>query len=146
MDVGVQRYWNGSPALVSAALVDLQRGGQTSLSASQVAAPPATRDALNVVLLSTGRNRMNAQEEHPEPTTSLLTPPPVSYLDSPRVMFTAEHRCYFREFHDPEAPSDSPHLSTSLGPTYAAFTAAVIKMFGILILKVVPNLRKCYFS
>ncbi|CAH2217924.1 jg9234, partial [Pararge aegeria aegeria] len=30
--------WNGSPGLVSAALVDPQRGGQTTLSASQVAA------------------------------------------------------------------------------------------------------------
>ncbi|CAH2254160.1 jg14368 [Pararge aegeria aegeria] len=29
--------WNGSPVLVSAALVDPQRGGQTTLSASQVA-------------------------------------------------------------------------------------------------------------
>ncbi|CAH2233132.1 jg13995 [Pararge aegeria aegeria] len=38
MDVEVPRYWNGSPALVSAALVDPQRGGQTTLSASQVAA------------------------------------------------------------------------------------------------------------
>ncbi|CAH2241676.1 jg26976 [Pararge aegeria aegeria] len=32
------RCWNGSPALVSAASVDPQRGGQTTLSASQVAA------------------------------------------------------------------------------------------------------------
>ncbi|CAH2229133.1 jg8068 [Pararge aegeria aegeria] len=31
------RCWNGSPVLVSAALVDPQRGGQTTLSASQVA-------------------------------------------------------------------------------------------------------------
>ncbi|CAH2247269.1 jg15458 [Pararge aegeria aegeria] len=38
MDVGVPRCWNGSPELVSAALVDPQRGGQTTLSASQVAA------------------------------------------------------------------------------------------------------------
>ncbi|CAH2241953.1 jg9071 [Pararge aegeria aegeria] len=38
MDVGVSRCWNGSPELVSAALVDPQRGGQTTLSASQVAA------------------------------------------------------------------------------------------------------------
>ncbi|CAH2266084.1 jg17608 [Pararge aegeria aegeria] len=38
MDVGVQRCWYGSPALVSAALVDPQRGGQTILSASQIAA------------------------------------------------------------------------------------------------------------
>ncbi|CAH2264379.1 jg18441 [Pararge aegeria aegeria] len=30
--------WNGSPELVSAALVDPQRGGHTTLSASQVAA------------------------------------------------------------------------------------------------------------
>ncbi|CAH2237939.1 jg4633 [Pararge aegeria aegeria] len=37
MDVGVPRCWNGSPVLVSAALVDPQRGGQTTLSASQVA-------------------------------------------------------------------------------------------------------------
>ncbi|CAH2240269.1 jg2281 [Pararge aegeria aegeria] len=37
MDVGVPRYWNGSPALVSAALVEPQRGGQTTLSASQAA-------------------------------------------------------------------------------------------------------------
>ncbi|CAH2211119.1 jg1227 [Pararge aegeria aegeria] len=37
MDVGVTRCWNGSPVLVSAALVDPQRGGQTTLSASQVA-------------------------------------------------------------------------------------------------------------
>ncbi|CAH2240397.1 jg3805 [Pararge aegeria aegeria] len=37
MDVGVPRCWNGSPELVSAALVDPQRGGQTTLSASQVA-------------------------------------------------------------------------------------------------------------
>ncbi|CAH2239682.1 jg12458 [Pararge aegeria aegeria] len=36
--VGVPRCWNGSPVLVSAALVDPQRGGQTTLSASQVAA------------------------------------------------------------------------------------------------------------
>ncbi|CAH2267845.1 jg12922 [Pararge aegeria aegeria] len=36
--VGVPRCWNGSPALVSAALVDPQRNGQTTLSASQVAA------------------------------------------------------------------------------------------------------------
>ncbi|CAH2249982.1 jg12849 [Pararge aegeria aegeria] len=36
-DVGVPRCWNGSPELVSAALVDPQRGGQTTLSASQVA-------------------------------------------------------------------------------------------------------------
>ncbi|CAH2235770.1 jg7628 [Pararge aegeria aegeria] len=32
------RCWNGSPELVSAALVDPQRDGQTILSASQVAA------------------------------------------------------------------------------------------------------------
>ncbi|CAH2210993.1 jg14925 [Pararge aegeria aegeria] len=38
MDVGVPRCWNGSPALVSAALVNPQRGGQTTLSASQEAA------------------------------------------------------------------------------------------------------------
>ncbi|CAH2243616.1 jg23547 [Pararge aegeria aegeria] len=38
MDVGVPRCWNGSPELVSAALVGPQRGGQTTLSASQVAA------------------------------------------------------------------------------------------------------------
>ncbi|CAH2234848.1 jg13250 [Pararge aegeria aegeria] len=38
MNVGVPRCWNGSPELVSAALVDRQRGGQTTLSASQVAA------------------------------------------------------------------------------------------------------------
>ncbi|CAH2216614.1 jg141 [Pararge aegeria aegeria] len=37
MDVGAPRCWNGSPVLVSAALVDPQRGGQTTLSASQVA-------------------------------------------------------------------------------------------------------------
>ncbi|CAH2237856.1 jg14824 [Pararge aegeria aegeria] len=37
MDVGVPRCWNGSPVLVSAASVDPQRGGQTTLSASQVA-------------------------------------------------------------------------------------------------------------
>ncbi|CAH2236232.1 jg22043 [Pararge aegeria aegeria] len=30
--------WNGSPELVIAALVEAQRGGQTTLSASQVAA------------------------------------------------------------------------------------------------------------
>ncbi|CAH2232300.1 jg21682 [Pararge aegeria aegeria] len=36
MDVGVPRCWNGSPVLVSAALVDPQRGGQTTLSASQI--------------------------------------------------------------------------------------------------------------
>ncbi|CAH2268874.1 jg21145 [Pararge aegeria aegeria] len=34
MDVGVPRCWNGSPALVSAALVDPQRGRQTTSSAS----------------------------------------------------------------------------------------------------------------
>ncbi|CAH2237914.1 jg18717 [Pararge aegeria aegeria] len=34
----IPKYWNGSPTLVSAALVDPQRGGQTTLSASQVAA------------------------------------------------------------------------------------------------------------
>ncbi|CAH2208746.1 jg17694 [Pararge aegeria aegeria] len=38
MDVGVPRCWNGSPALVSAALVDPRRGGRTTLGASQVAA------------------------------------------------------------------------------------------------------------
>ncbi|CAH2211702.1 jg4659 [Pararge aegeria aegeria] len=38
MGVGVPRCWNGSPELESAALVDPQRGGQTTLSASQVAA------------------------------------------------------------------------------------------------------------
>ncbi|CAH2240350.1 jg17346 [Pararge aegeria aegeria] len=38
MDVGVTRCWNGSPALLSAALVDLQRGGRTTIGASQVAA------------------------------------------------------------------------------------------------------------
>ncbi|CAH2219957.1 jg4584 [Pararge aegeria aegeria] len=38
MDVGVPRCWNGSPELVGAALVDPQRDGQTTLSASQVAA------------------------------------------------------------------------------------------------------------
>ncbi|CAH2217859.1 jg11479 [Pararge aegeria aegeria] len=38
MDVGVPRCWNGSPELVSAALVGPQRGGQTTLSASHVAA------------------------------------------------------------------------------------------------------------
>ncbi|CAH2242906.1 jg14476 [Pararge aegeria aegeria] len=38
MDVGVPRCWNGSPELVSAALVGPRRGGQTTLSASQVAA------------------------------------------------------------------------------------------------------------
>ncbi|CAH2217984.1 jg19877 [Pararge aegeria aegeria] len=37
MDVEVPRCWNGSPVLVSTALVDNQRGGQTTLSASQVA-------------------------------------------------------------------------------------------------------------
>ncbi|CAH2217491.1 jg7766 [Pararge aegeria aegeria] len=31
MDVGVPRYWNSDPALVKAALVVLQRGGQTTL-------------------------------------------------------------------------------------------------------------------
>ncbi|CAH2211361.1 jg22772 [Pararge aegeria aegeria] len=37
MDVGVLRCWNGRrKVLVSAALVDPQRGGQTTLSASQV--------------------------------------------------------------------------------------------------------------
>ncbi|CAH2238511.1 jg6205 [Pararge aegeria aegeria] len=36
--VGLPRCWNGSPELVSAALVGPQRGGQTRLSASQVAA------------------------------------------------------------------------------------------------------------
>ncbi|CAH2256620.1 jg19606 [Pararge aegeria aegeria] len=35
---GVPRCWNGRPELVSAELVDLQRGGQTTLSASQVVA------------------------------------------------------------------------------------------------------------
>ncbi|CAH2239739.1 jg12159 [Pararge aegeria aegeria] len=35
---GMPKCWNGSPVLVSAALVDPQRGGQTTLSASQVAA------------------------------------------------------------------------------------------------------------
>ncbi|CAH2233983.1 jg7863 [Pararge aegeria aegeria] len=38
MDVGVPTCWNGSPELVSAALVHPQRGGQTTLRASQVAA------------------------------------------------------------------------------------------------------------
>ncbi|CAH2268574.1 jg20069 [Pararge aegeria aegeria] len=38
MDVGVPRYWNFSPEQVSAALVDPQQGGQTTLSASQLAA------------------------------------------------------------------------------------------------------------
>ncbi|CAH2236328.1 jg10710 [Pararge aegeria aegeria] len=38
MDVGVPMCWTGSPELVSAALVGPQRGGQTTLSASQVAA------------------------------------------------------------------------------------------------------------
>ncbi|CAH2236066.1 jg7355 [Pararge aegeria aegeria] len=38
MDVGVPRCWNGSPELVSAALVDPQLGGQTTLSESQVSA------------------------------------------------------------------------------------------------------------
>ncbi|CAH2243235.1 jg14533 [Pararge aegeria aegeria] len=38
MDVGFPRCWNGSPELVSAALVGPQQGGQTTLSASQVAA------------------------------------------------------------------------------------------------------------
>ncbi|CAH2241351.1 jg15551 [Pararge aegeria aegeria] len=38
MDFGVPRCWNDSPELVSAALVDPQRGGQTTLSVSQVAA------------------------------------------------------------------------------------------------------------
>ncbi|CAH2264578.1 jg21296 [Pararge aegeria aegeria] len=33
----IDKCWNGSPVLVSAALVDPQRGGQTTLSASQVA-------------------------------------------------------------------------------------------------------------
>ncbi|CAH2265655.1 jg26181 [Pararge aegeria aegeria] len=37
MDVGVPRCWNGSPE-ASAALVGPQRGEQTTLSASQVAA------------------------------------------------------------------------------------------------------------
>ncbi|CAH2269129.1 jg27384 [Pararge aegeria aegeria] len=37
MDVGVPRCWNGSPALVNAALVDPRRGGRT-LGASQLAA------------------------------------------------------------------------------------------------------------
>ncbi|CAH2243302.1 jg26012 [Pararge aegeria aegeria] len=35
MDVGVPSCWNGSTALVSAALVDPQRGGQTTLSGSK---------------------------------------------------------------------------------------------------------------
>ncbi|CAH2208231.1 jg27972 [Pararge aegeria aegeria] len=34
----VPRCWNGSPALVIAALVDSRRGGRTTLGASQVAA------------------------------------------------------------------------------------------------------------
>ncbi|CAH2242381.1 jg12962 [Pararge aegeria aegeria] len=38
MDVGLPSCWNGNPALVNAPLVDLQPGGQTTLSASQVAA------------------------------------------------------------------------------------------------------------
>ncbi|CAH2233874.1 jg18657 [Pararge aegeria aegeria] len=38
MDVEVPTGWNGSPELVTAALVDPQRGVQTTLSASQVAA------------------------------------------------------------------------------------------------------------
>ncbi|CAH2242738.1 jg11896 [Pararge aegeria aegeria] len=38
MDVEVPMCWNGSPELASAALVHPQRGGQTTLSASQVAA------------------------------------------------------------------------------------------------------------
>ncbi|CAH2210971.1 jg14262 [Pararge aegeria aegeria] len=38
LDLEVPRCWNGSPELVSAALVDPQRGGRTTLSASQVAA------------------------------------------------------------------------------------------------------------
>ncbi|CAH2234984.1 jg18983 [Pararge aegeria aegeria] len=36
--LGVPRCWNESPALVSAALVDPQRGGQTPLNASQITA------------------------------------------------------------------------------------------------------------
>ncbi|CAH2212439.1 jg27819 [Pararge aegeria aegeria] len=36
--IGVPRCWNGSRALVSAAFVDPQRGGQTTLSAWKVAA------------------------------------------------------------------------------------------------------------
>ncbi|CAH2244892.1 jg21344 [Pararge aegeria aegeria] len=38
MDVVVPKCWNGSPELVSVTLVDPQRGGQTTLSASHVAA------------------------------------------------------------------------------------------------------------
>ncbi|CAH2268424.1 jg16856 [Pararge aegeria aegeria] len=38
MDVGVPRCWNGSLALVRVALVDPQRGGQTTSSTSQGAA------------------------------------------------------------------------------------------------------------
>ncbi|CAH2232028.1 jg7485 [Pararge aegeria aegeria] len=46
MDVGLPRCWNGSPALISAALVDLQRGGQTKLSASQRAAGPKRHETM----------------------------------------------------------------------------------------------------
>ncbi|CAH2269457.1 jg6499 [Pararge aegeria aegeria] len=45
MVVGVPRCWNGSPARVSAALVDFRRGGRTTLGASQLPRrlePPST--------------------------------------------------------------------------------------------------------
>ncbi|CAH2238851.1 jg6834 [Pararge aegeria aegeria] len=38
MDVGVPKCWNGSLALVNAALVEPRRGGRTTLGASLVAA------------------------------------------------------------------------------------------------------------
>ncbi|CAH2266487.1 jg23622 [Pararge aegeria aegeria] len=38
MDVRIRRCWNGSPDLVSAALVDSKPGGQTTLSDLQGAA------------------------------------------------------------------------------------------------------------
>ncbi|CAH2237592.1 jg6298 [Pararge aegeria aegeria] len=55
MDVGVPRCWNGSPVLVSAALVDPQRGGQTTLSASPQVAVGSKR--LRIVELGTPYKR-----------------------------------------------------------------------------------------
>ncbi|CAH2246317.1 jg20084 [Pararge aegeria aegeria] len=57
MDVGVPRCWNGSPVLVSAALVDPQRGGQTTLSASQSSTSREAKVAEHIARRTDGRPR-----------------------------------------------------------------------------------------
>ncbi|CAH2238762.1 jg11642 [Pararge aegeria aegeria] len=115
MDVGVPRCWNGSSVLVSTALVDPQRGGQTTLSASQVA---AGSKRLRIVELGTPYKRpmsssgrligpsSGAQSERecespPEPA------PPEVPPRGPSLHVTLRHR------PAPDQPADSDRLFLS---------------------------------